>query len=99
MTGVQTCALPIFLHYNQLIRDKYGYKNLADLFEKLFLSFEMGMRKPDPRIFRKVVQVTGINPSESVFIDDSRQNVEAAKSIGLAGVHKPQEIDLTEIFK
>ena len=59
----------------------------------------MGMRKPDPRIFRKVVQVTGINPSESVFIDDSRQNVEAAKSIGLAGVHKPQEIDLTEIFK
>src|SRR6056297_1994298 len=92
-----TCHIH-FVHYNQLLKDKYGYSDLSALFDRMFLSFEMGLRKPDIRIFNQVIKETGINPAESVFIDDSLQNVEAARSAGLGGLHKPQEVDLTTIF-
>ena len=93
-----TCHIH-FVHYNQLLKDKYGYSDLSDLFDRMFLSFEMGMRKPDTRIFQKVIDAAAINPGESVFIHDSLQNVEAARSVGLGGFHKPQEVDLITIFK
>ena len=93
-----TCHIH-FVHYNKLLREKYGYNDLSDLFEKMFLSYEMGMRKPDTRFFNQVIKEAGIKPAESVFIDDSLQNVEAARSVGLGGLHKPQEVELTTVFE
>ena len=52
-------------------------------FDKLFLSYEMKMVKPDPRIFAKVIAGTGINPAETLFIDDGAKNTEAGAKAGL----------------
>ena len=53
-----------------------------DCFDHLFLSHEMQLAKPDPRIFYEVIETTGIKPEETLFLDDSRSNIETAKNIG-----------------
>ncbi len=93
-----TCHIH-YQFYNRLLMDKYGYKDLSDLFEKMYLSFEMGMRKPDTRIFKEVIKDAGLKPEHTVFVDDSLQNIEAARAAGLAGIHKPQNIELTSILE
>lgn len=69
-----------------------GHQRLEDYFETVYLSCEMGMRKPDPAIFSRVCQEQGLNPAKTVFIDDSPQHVEGAATIGLQAIHlKPGE--------
>jgi putative hydrolase of the HAD superfamily len=56
------------------------------LFLKKYYSFEVGMRKPEKRIFDKVISEMNFNPSETLFIDDSPQHIEGAKAAGLNAV-------------
>lgn len=48
-----------------------------------FLSFEMGLEKPDPKIFGEVIRQTGVDPSRTVYFDDVLENVETARRLGL----------------
>ena len=57
-------------------------KSIADYFDVLFLSYEMRICKPDAEIFHQVLQCEGANAEECLFIDDSRKNTDAAKSLG-----------------
>lgn len=61
--------------------EKQGY-TLADCFDEVFLSYEMRMAKPDPQIFLSVVEATGILPEETLYFDDSRENVEVGNRLG-----------------
>lgn len=56
---------------------------MRDLFEQVYLSFEIGMRKPDKEIFEWVCKENNLNPENTLFIDDSPQHIEGAKSAGL----------------
>ena len=51
-----------------------------------FLSYEMGLLKPDPAFFRHVLQSLKATPGECVFIDDVAENVESARSLGITAV-------------
>ncbi|MBZ5859121.1 HAD family hydrolase [Flavihumibacter profundi] len=53
------------------------------LFEIPFLSYEMGLMKPDIEIFLKTLDISGLKAEESLFIDDNEANILAAKSMGL----------------
>jgi len=78
------------IHYVQYIADlkeAHGLDNMNSLFEKVYLSFEMGQRKPDVEIFETVVREQGLNPSETLFIDDSIQHIEGARKAGLHAHH------------
>jgi FMN phosphatase YigB (HAD superfamily) len=55
-------------------------------FDRLWTSHEMGLEKPDPEIYRKVIEATGYPASEHVFIDDLEVNVSAAISVGMKGI-------------
>jgi len=57
-----------------------------DIFDAMVISAEVGLTKPDPRIYRLALSKLGALPAESVFIDDVAINVEAARSIGMAGI-------------
>ncbi len=61
---------------------KMGFFRLDDLFQKLFLSYEMGVCKPDSKIFELVITSANIRPEETLFIDDSEANIEIGKSMG-----------------
>ena len=53
------------------------------VFDPLVLSFEVGLAKPDVRIFQHAIKVAGCEPSEILFIDDIEANVAAAQTAGL----------------
>jgi 2-haloacid dehalogenase len=56
-------------------------------FRDIVVSGEVGLVKPDPAIFRLAARRCGLEPARTVFVDDSRANVEAAKVLGFAGLH------------
>lgn len=62
----------------------YGF---ADLVDHVVYSHEVGMRKPDPRIYLLACDVLGAGPAATVFLDDHEPFVAAARAAGLHAVH------------
>ena len=56
------------------------------LFDVVVISGEVGMRKPEERIFRHTAGLLGLTPQECVFIDDLEVNVAAAEAVGMTAV-------------
>jgi len=71
------------------IHQRYGYQHyeFLKLFDKLFLSHEIGHIKPEEEIYRAVEKVSGSPSSEHIFIDDIEKYVLAAKNLGWDGIH------------
>ncbi len=61
-------------------------KNLNNLFDRVFYSYQMGVSKPDSKIFKMLINETKINPLETLFLDDSICNVNTAKSLGITSL-------------
>jgi HAD superfamily hydrolase (TIGR01509 family) len=55
-------------------------------FDAYALSFEAGVMKPDPAIYRRALAGVGAAPEQAVFIDDLAENVEGARRMGMAGI-------------
>ncbi len=65
----------------------FRFSPIARFFERIFVSAEMGLIKPDPQIFIEVATELGITPAEMVFIDNKQENVAGAESLGIVGHH------------
>jgi 2-haloacid dehalogenase len=57
------------------------------VFRGIVVSGDEKMIKPDPRIYRLLLDRYGVDPHRTVFIDDSAKNVEAANALGIHGIH------------
>lgn len=72
------------------------------MFDAVVISAEVGMRKPEERIFRHAAGLLGTEPGECVFVDDLDANIAAAEAIGMTGVlHREPEATvarLSELF-
>lgn len=55
-------------------------------FDESFLSYQMGLLKPDPQFFLHILNKLGNVPTDCVFIDDTPENVESARSIGITSL-------------
>lgn len=64
------------------------------LFDQMIISGEVGLAKPDPAIFRLALQTASRPASECLFIDDSQENVDAARALGLHAIRftTPEEL-------
>lgn len=60
--------------------------NFADAFDKMVISAEVGLVKPEPAIYEKVVSDLNLVPAEAVFVDDFPENVAGAKAVGLEAI-------------
>jgi len=60
--------------------------DIDGLFDELIISAEVGLVKPDPRVFHLALDRLGVEAPEAVFIDDMQVNVEAARQLGMAGI-------------
>ena len=60
-----------------------GHRELERYFEKTYFSSAVGMRKPDSKIFEFICKENNLDPSRTLFIDDSPQHLETAKKLGL----------------
>jgi len=83
-------------------QEKLRFCGLDPFVDVLVVSGEIGISKPDPRIFELAVQRLGVPPGRAVFVDDFLKNVDAARAAGLVAVHfqnTPQVIaDLRQLL-
>ncbi|WP_296685754.1 HAD family phosphatase [Flavobacterium sp.] len=59
------------------------YGDFYKCFEKVYFSYEMGMRKPDAEIYHALIRQHELSPKRTLFVDDKKDNTEAAKALGL----------------
>ncbi len=64
----------------------YPRELFPELFDAVVISSEVGMRKPEQRIFRHAADLLGLRPSECIFVDDIEANVAAAEQLGFTGI-------------
>jgi putative hydrolase of the HAD superfamily len=62
------------------------YPQLAGLFERMFLSHELGARKPEPAAYLAVLEYLQLPPGRVAMVDDRAENIEAARELGMRGV-------------
>lgn len=89
------------IHYevfSQTLRAGFGYNDLRELMEKVYYSHQVGLHKPDPRIFEFVLEDAALSPEETLFIDDSEQHVNSARQAGLKAYHLKEEEGILELF-
>lgn len=63
--------------------NRYPMALLDEIFDPVVISGDVGLRKPDPRIYRLALEPGGISPGQAVFIDDAEPNTEAAAALGM----------------
>lgn len=72
------------------------------LFDDMVLSFEVGMTKPDPRVFELAAQRLNVAPSQVVFVDDISHYCEAASTVGMKAIayqnFNQMKLELVEIL-
>jgi len=59
------------------------YSDFYQCFEKVYFSFEMEMRKPDPEIYSHILNQHGLIPKHTLFIDDKKENTDSAEALGI----------------
>ena len=82
--------------YNHWIDNNFRNdgKSINDYFDGIVVSYQEKTCKPDPEIFKRVTTRYDLKPEETLMLDDSQANVEAAKSIGLQAIRiKPEGKD------
>lgn len=84
------------IHYQSFVKtfEEAAGIDFNSCFVKAYYSHEMGLRKPDPASFQYILDEQQITKAETVFIDDTIKNVEAAEKMGFQVVHlvKPQTV-------
>ncbi len=60
---------------------------VEECFDVIIDSSDVGMRKPDPKIYSLTCEQAGVAPTAAVFLDDNRDNIDAARSMGIEVVH------------
>ena len=71
---------------------------IESCFDSIYLSHEMGMRKPNKEIFERVCNEQNLYPSKTLFIDDSIQHIEGAKNAGLQSIFLTDGMEIQSIF-
>jgi HAD superfamily hydrolase (TIGR01509 family) len=60
---------------------------MDDAFDYIIISAEVGVAKPDPKIFQIALEQAGAKPKEAVFVDDFYVNIEGCEKVGMKGIH------------
>jgi putative hydrolase of the HAD superfamily len=76
----------------------FKLKNLDPLFDKTYYSCRIHMRKPDSDIYLHVLNDSKLIASETLFIDDFQQNIDAAQKLGILGYCLQKETSLTDLL-
>ncbi len=60
---------------------------MEDAFNHIVISAEVGVAKPDPKIFQIALEQAGVQAKEAVFVDDFYVNIEGCEKVGMKGIH------------
>ena len=87
------------LHIDWVVRNISFFEEFKTCFDAFYLSHEINFRKPDDSIFEFVLKKHTLFPEEILFIDDTKENTEAAKRLGFHVWNiDPKTEDVTDLF-
>jgi putative hydrolase of the HAD superfamily len=86
LRAVHDAGVPTALLSNSWGLADYPRHLFPEMFDAVVISAEVGMRKPEERIFRHAADLLGVALAECVFIDDIKANVVAAEALGMTGL-------------
>ncbi|PQB07745.1 hypothetical protein BST83_11720 [Polaribacter filamentus] len=88
------------IHQKKFISEVNEENNISfnDLFQKAYYSFEVGIRKPDKEVFEFTLNDSNLNPKETLFVDDSIDNIKAAQDIGIQTYHIDGKNSIEKLF-
>mgnify|MGYP001061999499 CR=1 FL=1 len=66
---------------------KLDHHNIRELFNPLIISSDIGVMKPDPAAYHAILKAINRPADETIFIDDRLENIDAAQSLGIHGIH------------
>src|SRR5262245_28099009 len=75
------------IEFGERFKKASGGVSLEDIFEKTYYSHAVGLRKPHAAIYRLVLEENGLDPRETLFIDDTASNFTGAEEVGLKVLH------------
>ncbi|MEG1543673.1 MAG: HAD family phosphatase [Tannerellaceae bacterium] len=89
------------IHWEFALKSAFQYKglNVADFFNKIYLSYELHLLKPNPVIFEYVLRDANIRPEETLFIDDAQPNCDAAERLGIHTYSPKAGEDWSHLFE
>lgn len=73
--------------FTDIIQQDIGVESLSPLFNEVYYSNEIGLRKPNRNIFEYVLAQNNFIASETLFLDDSIQHIEGAREVGIQAYH------------
>jgi FMN phosphatase YigB (HAD superfamily) len=90
------------IHYDHImtyLKRDFGFDGNDHLFEKAYYSHLTGQRKPEPGIFQMVLDENGLDPNETLFIDDSPQHLAGAEKLGIQTLLMTRPDTIQQFFK
>ncbi len=81
-----------------LKQHRMSLTQFRQLFDDTWFSHDIGFRKPEKEGFEYIIQQTGINPKETLFIDDTASYLEGAKAVGMHTVLHDTSFDIVDVF-
>ncbi len=69
-------------HFKETVGTEF-YNRFSTCFEKVYFSFEMSLRKPQPEIYAQVLTENNLIATETLFVDDKKENTDAARQLGI----------------
>jgi epoxide hydrolase-like predicted phosphatase len=80
------------------LRDFIVREKFDDVFDHMVISAEVGVAKPDARIYQIALEQFEVSPNEAVFVDDFIENIEACEKLGMKGIHfKTPEVAIQKL--
>jgi len=69
------------------LRDYIIRQKIEDAFDHMVISGEVGVLKPEARIYQIALEQAGVSPNKAVFVDDLYENIEGCQAVGMHGIH------------
>jgi putative hydrolase of the HAD superfamily len=82
------------------LQKTFHLNSFDDLFEKVYLSHRMGLRKPNVEIYQQVLSENNLKAEETVFLDDNFDNIKSSATLGIHSIQIiPSQLTVMDIFK
>jgi len=91
--GLLSNTNPFVMAFTRSNQFSQSHRPITDFFDSFFCSYEMRVCKPDPEIYLKALEMDSMQPSETLFVDDSLKNVNAAAALGIHTLHVQPDAD------
>lgn len=84
--------------FENMLKQYHNIETLEILFDKVYYSCDIGLRKPNPKLFQKVLKDNHLSPSFLTYFDDTPTHIEAAKHLNISSILYPQNSLLKDVL-